>query len=314
MTRKRSGGLWGRQGREAGIKHGRAGDAIARFHMTIVVAIACVVVLVAVIFILGRRAQRQAVGSLAAALEKASKAKAGSSDVTIGWESLPVPVQRYLHRALLDGYRPIGLAHLRQEGRLRTDAKSERWMPFTAEQMIAPTAVGFLWDARVGVTPGFHIQVLDSLVDGCGTGQVSLLSAIPIASDGNTPQMNSGALHRFLAEAVWSPTALLPSEKLRWSPINDSTASATLTAHGVTVSLEFQFNAAGEVVGIFTPGRWGSFGGGYSQKPWEGRFNDYVTIQGMHIPKHGEVGWYDDGVWGRVWEGTLVSATYDLNG
>ena len=248
---------------------------------------------------------------LAAALEKASKAKAGSPDVAIGWESLPVPVQRYLNMALPDKFKTITLAHLRQQGRLRIDAKSERWMPFTAEQTIAPTAAGFLWDARVGVTPGFHIQVLDSLVDGRGAGQVSLGSAIRIASDGGTPEMSSGALHRFLAEAVWSPTALLPTERLRWSAIDDNTACATLTARGVTVSLEFLFNAAGEVVGIFTPKRWGSFGGRYVQKPWEGHFRDYVTVQGMRVPKHGEIGWYDDDVWGRVWEGKILGAQYE---
>jgi hypothetical protein len=283
--------------------------------MTIAVAIACVVVLVAaVIFVLGRRVQRQAAGSLAAALEDASKDKAGLVQESIDYDNLPLPVQRYLHMALPDGPKSIRLAHLRQEGRLRLDAKTERWMPFIAEQTIAPVATGFLWDARVGVTPGFHIQVLDSLVDGRGAGQVSLFSAIRIASDSGTPQMNSGALHRFLAEAVWSPTALLPSERLRWSSIDDSTACATLTANGATVSLEFRFNAAGEVVGIFTPGRWGSFGGRYLQKPWEGRFRDYVTVQGMRVPKHGEVGWCDDGVWGQVWEGTLLEARYDFKG
>lgn len=264
------------------------------------------------IFVLGRRAQRQAAGSLAAALEKASKVKTGLVQGSIDYDSLPPPVQRYLHMALPDGCRTIGLAHLRQDGRLRTNAKSERWMTFTAEQMIAPTATGFIWDARVGAAPGIHIRVLDSLVDSRGAGQVSLLSAIRIASTGGTPQMNSGALHRFLAEAVWSPTALLPSERLRWSAIDDSTACATLTVHDVTVSLEFRFNAAGEVVGIFTPGRWGSFGGSYVQKPWKGRFREYVIVQGMRIPKHGEVGWYDGSVWGAVWEGTLLEAKYDF--
>ncbi|NDP62954.1 DUF6544 family protein [Polaromonas sp.] len=278
--------------------------------MTMVVAITCAVVIAAVIFVLGCRAQRQAVGSLAAALEKASKVKTGLVQGSIDYDSLPPPVQRYLHMALPDGFETIGLAHLRQEGRLRLDAKTERWMTFTAEQTIAPTTTGFLWDARVRATLGIHIRVLDSLVDGRGAGQVSLLSAIRIASDGGTPEMNSGALHRFLAETVWSPTALLPSERLRWSAIDDRTACATLTVHDVTVSLEFRFNAAGEVVGIFTPGRWGSFGGSYVQKPWEGRFREYVPVQGMRIPKHGEVGWYDGSVWGAVWEGTLLEAQY----
>ena len=124
--------------------------------------------------------------------------------------------------------------------------------------------------------------------------------------------MNNGALHRFLAEAVWSPTVLIPSKHLRWSAIDDNMACVTLTAHCVTVSLEFRFNATGEVVRIFTPKRWGSFGGRYVQKPWEGRFRDYVSVQGMRVPKHGKVGWYDGIVWeqsgkARFWKPNTTS-------
>ena len=109
-----------------------------------------------------------------------------------------------------------------------------------------------------------------------------------------------------------SPAALLPSKTPRWSPIDDSTECATLTVHDVIAALEFRFNAAGQVVGIFTPGHWGSFGGSYVQKPWKGRFREYVTVQGMRIPKHGEVGWYEGSVWGSVLEGTLLQAKYDF--
>ena len=105
---------------------------------------------------------------------------------------------------------------------------------------------------------------------------------------------------------------MLPSESLRWIPIDDNRACATLTTGGVTVSLEFRFNATGEIVSIYTPARWGKFGDNYVQKPWEGHLRDYVTIHGMRVPNHGEVGWYDDGVWQRVWEGAMVGATYEL--
>ena len=72
-----------------------------------------------------------------------------------------------------------------------------------------------------------------------------------------------------MAEAVWYPTALLPSKHLSWSTIDDTKALATLTVGAVAVSLEFRFNTTGEVVGIYSPGRWGSFDRGYDRKPWE---------------------------------------------
>ena len=123
--------------------------------------------------------------------------------------------------------------------------------------------------------------------------------------------MNSGALHRYLAEAVWYPTALLPSAKLRWTAIDDDTALATLTDNEVSVALEFRFNATGEVASIFTPGRWGKFEGGYKQVPWEGHFRTYVTRDGMIVPSEGEVGWYSDGAWRSIWKGTVTDATYE---
>ena len=124
--------------------------------------------------------------------------------------------------------------------------------------------------------------------------------------------MNSGALHRYLAEAVWYPTALLPSAKLRWSPIDDNAALATLTDNGITVSLEFRFNATGEVAGIYSPARWGAFDGGYKQVPWEGHFLEYQSRGGIVVPSEGEVGWYSGGKWRPVWKGRIIEANYEL--
>ena len=96
--------------------------------------------------------------------------------------------------------------HISQIGTLRTDPKSERWMSFSAEHFVVPPATGFVWDARVNVAPLVHVRVRDSLIEGRGAGLVSFLSAFTVGGDAGTPEMNSGSLHRFLAEAVWYPT------------------------------------------------------------------------------------------------------------
>ena len=62
-----------------------------------------------------------------------------------------------------------------------------------------------------------------------GTEQVALLSAVPIGSVGGTTEMNFSPLHRFLAKAVWYPTALLPSPALSWTLMDDVSALETLT-------------------------------------------------------------------------------------
>jgi hypothetical protein len=69
--------------------------------------------------------------------------------------------------------------------------------------------------------------------------------------------------------------------------------------------LEFRFAQTGEVIGIYTPGRWGMFPGGYRQVPWEGHFRDYRERDGVVVPTEGNVGWYVDDEWRAVWKGTV---------
>jgi hypothetical protein len=129
------------------------------------------------------------------------------------------------------------------------------------------------------VAPFVHVRVLDALVEGRGPGQVSLMSAFPVMFDADTPEMNEGSLHRYLAKAVWYPTALLPGPHLRWTAIDANTALATLTGKGVTVSLECRVANSGEVTGIYTPARWGKFPEGYRQ--WRGKATSVTTLSAM---------------------------------
>ncbi len=223
---------------------------------------------------------------------------------------LPAPVARYLQLALGENRTHPETVEIHQSGELRTDEMSERWMPFTATHLATPRGCGFIWNARIRLAPLMHLRVLDSLVDGQGAGQAILQSVLKVAEETNSPQMNSGALHRFLAEAVWYPWALAPSQALRWTAIDDQRALATLTCGKTTVSLEFRFLEDGTVAGIYTPARWGRFAGRYEQVPWEGRFSDYQRQSGILIPSKGEVGWYRDGQLRTVWRGTVRSARH----
>ena len=271
--------------------------------MTLAILAAILTVLVLAVWIGSRRQQ----AALSALVDRVMRG-ATTAEVLSGAEgldTLPPPVARYLRMALPLG-QAIRFVRITQIGTLRTDVGNDRWMAFDAEHFAAPHANGFVWNARVAIVPLLHIRVRDAFVDGQGSGQVSLLSAFTVSAAAGTPEMNSGSLHRFLAEAVWYPTALLPSSKLRWSPVDGNKAIATLTDHGVSVSLEFRFADNGEVTGIHTPARWGRFGGGYQQRPWEGHFRNYQRRGDIIVPMDGEVGWYLGDQWHAVWKGTVT--------
>lgn len=223
---------------------------------------------------------------------------------------LPAPVRRYLNLGLPKGTAYPSSVAMSQHGTLRTATSSNRWYAFKAVQHVAPAAQAFVWDARVA-TPLLHVRVLDSLITGKASGRVLLGSAVRLASGSDSPQLNSGALHRFLAEAVWYPWALLPSDALRWEAIDDRTARATVSVGKLSVSLEYRFGDDGLVSSVYSTGRWGRFRGQYARVPWEGFFSSYDERDGFRVPLSAEVGWHRDGRLELVWKGRVQSIAFE---
>jgi hypothetical protein len=123
----------------------------------------------------------------------------------------------------------------------------DKWSPFTATQLVITQRPGFDWDARIQMAPGLNAFVHDTYLLGEGSLHASLLGLFTVAKMHGAPENNQGELLRFFAEATWYPTALLPSQGVRWEAIDDTSARATLTDGATTVSLVFQFNAEGAI-------------------------------------------------------------------
>ena len=224
---------------------------------------------------------------------------------------LPPPVTRYFKHVLTNGQDIIQSTRFNQSGELRSNPTEENWSTFTAQQLVMTRS--FIWNAKIKLPLGVHIRVIDSYVDGKGAAYVSFNSAVGLGSESDITELNSGALHRYLAEGVWSPTALLPRAGVVWTAIDENTALATLADGNNSVSLEFRFNETGEVVSIYTPGRYSKVDDGYELMQWEGHFDDYREIAGMRIPMFGEVGWYVDGELELVWKGKLLKVEYEFH-
>jgi hypothetical protein len=81
----------------------------------------------------------------------------------------------------------------------------------------------------------------------------------------------------------------------------------------VTVEVEFRFDDAGDIVGMYAPARPRKTSTGYTLDAWEGHFIDYADRAGLRVPLHGEDGWYVDGAWACVWRGRIVEAHYQFD-
>jgi hypothetical protein len=274
--------------------------------------LACVAL--TVVILVGTWRQRRITVEMVDGLLRQPHSYTAATRVTFeNFNQLRTPVARYFRLVLRDGQSLIRSARFAQIGQLRISMSSDRWSSFTARQTVAPFSVGFLWDAKVHVAPLLHVRVRDAYVAAQGRGAVSLLSAIELKAEAGGAELNAGELYRFLAEAVWYPTALLPREGLAWRAIDKNKALVTLTHAGTTVSVEFRFNDLGEVTSIYAPGRPLQLPeGGYEVTPWEGRVRGYEEHAGMRIPTEAEVGWYVAGTWSPVWRGTITSVDYEF--
>lgn len=225
-------------------------------------------------------------------------------------EALPPPVARYFETVLERDSGHVVRATLRHEGEFAL--KPNQWKPFTSRQLYVTAPRGFLWDASIAMFSFLPIRVRDGYFLGRGTTTASLGGAIPIVDAGGRDAMADASLLRYLAEAAWFPTALLPGDGIEWTAIDDSTARVTLTDDSHRVSLDVHFGRVGGIVRV-TGDRGREEKGKVIPTPWEGRFSEeLLTVGGMRIPASGEVAWLLPEGRFTYWRGRVVNAGYDV--
>lgn len=168
---------------------------------------------------------------------------------------LPLPVQRYFRTVLQAGQPLVAAVQIRHAGQCNLGETQAHWRGFTSSQVTITRPPGFEWDGRISMGLGVRVFVHDAYVAGEGRLHAALLGLLPFADIRGTPEMAHAELLRFLAEAVWYPTALLPSQGVRWEAIDDLAASATLTDGATTAVLEMGFDVAGLISSVRAPSR-----------------------------------------------------------
>ena len=206
-------------------------------------------------------------------------------------EGLPAPVQRYFRAVLKDGQPLISAVSLEQIGTFNMSEAGEQWKPFTATQRVITQRPGFDWEARVMMMPGVAVRVHDAYIAGVGILHASLFGLFTMANQRGTPEAVQGELLRFFAEAVWYPTALLPSQGVHWEAVDDTSAKSTLKDGETTVMLLFRFGGDSLIESVRAEARGRTIPGTTIPIPWEGRFSNYELREGMRIPLEGEIAW-----------------------
>lgn len=225
-------------------------------------------------------------------------------------DGLPTPVARYLRFALPNGQRRIRAARIRWGGEMRLQPNAA-WSPYTAEQHFTIAPPGFVWDAEFRMVPLVPVRVRDSYVAGQGQMLGRFGGVVSVVNQGGTREMAAGALARWLGEAAWFPTALLPGSGVTWEPVDDRTSRATVTDGATSVSADFHFAPTGELTSM-TAMRYRDVNGTGVLTPFEGRYDRFVRREGMMVPASAEVAWLRPAGRFDYWRGRPVEVSYDL--
>ena len=224
-------------------------------------------------------------------------------------DGLPAPVVRYLSFALLPGQPLVRRARVEHRGEFLV--APGRWRPFTSVEHFVVRPPGFVWDAAIRSAPLVVVRVRDGYHRGVGSMRAAVGALVPVTDQRGTPEMAEASLQRYLAEAPWVPTALLPGAGVVWTAVDDGTARATLTDRGVSASVDFHVGAGGELLRVSAL-RHRDVDGTPVPTPWVGRSWDYRRLEGMMVPTAGDVEWCPpDGPPVAYWRARLTRVAYE---
>lgn len=205
------------------------------------------------------------------------------ADKTFQYEiiaNLPEPVQRYFKHVLKDGQAYISYVSLTHGGHFKL-GQDKKWMNIEGEQYFTTEKPGFIWK---GTTAMFTAR--DMYIGDKGRLVVLLLSLFKVV-DSKGEKFNEGELQRWLAESVWFPTNLLPSDQLNWSAIDAQTAKLTFQYQDVSFFYVVTFNKMGEIAHMETQ----RFMSESNREIWHCKFTDYREMHQIMVPTIGEVTW-----------------------
>ena len=224
-------------------------------------------------------------------------------------EDLPAPVQRYF-RAVLKNRQPlIAAATFELAGTINMSVNGgEQWKPFTSWQRAVVHRPGFLWNGRVTMFPGLVAHVHDSYISGVGSLHAAMLGLFAVAEVYGGGEIARAELMRYFAEMVWYPTALLPSQGVLWTAVDDHSANATLVDGPISLTLLFRFDDAGLITTVHADARGSGSGKEMVMLPWDCTVSNYQLRHGMMVPTHGVVGKGDK----SYFMGDLRSLAYEF--
>jgi hypothetical protein len=274
-------------------------------------ALVVVVVVVAGVWIAGALRWQEHQRELQSGLMQFRREPAPAVFVEHELDLLPANVQRFFHTVLPPGQRVVAAARLRHRGTMNLASEGESWVPFVSHQSVVTQRPAFVWNATVTMWGVVPVRVVDAYVRGEGRSEAALCGLVPLGEQRGRGAVATAQLQRFLAEAPWYPTALLPRQGVQWRAAGDRQATATLQDGDASATLTFTFDAEGRIERVHADARGRRVGDELVPTPWTGRFWDYAERDGMQVPLQAEVAWVLPDGERPYWRGRIDTIDYE---
>ncbi|MBL8951567.1 MAG: hypothetical protein JNK82_12370 [Myxococcaceae bacterium] len=224
----------------------------------------------------------------ARALLRAVPAGAGDVVGLADLEPLPAPIRRWLGAAGVVGRPRVRTVRLLQTGQMRL-GRNSGWLNVAAEQYFDVPGAAFVWSVKTKLFDVLPLLGRDRLAGGHGNMLIVAAGLVTVAN-GTGAKIDQGTQLRYLAELVWFPSAAL-EPYVRWQPLDDHRARATLTKDGTTVSADFTIDDRGRFESL-TAQRWYSPPGGTpSLQTWVIPARAWRRFDGVEVPSQGDAVW-----------------------
>ncbi|NQV41026.1 MAG: hypothetical protein HQ506_01620 [Candidatus Marinimicrobia bacterium] len=202
-------------------------------------------------------------------------------------EKLPEPVKRFMEYSQVVGTPYIKKATIKQTGLFKM-APDKSWTPFKATQIYNIAEASFEWKVRMKMAPLVIVKGTDALRDGCGSMKIKLFGLIPLVN-AKGPEMDQGAMTRYLSEIIWFPQALL-DDHISWEAGDSLSAKATFTIDKKSVEGVFYFNEIGQIT-RFECDRYATEGKDMVLRPWVTPVDKYEEMGGLRLGVRGRAIW-----------------------
>jgi hypothetical protein len=121
--------------------------------------------------------------------------------------------------------------------------------------------------------------------------RVKLFGLIRVV-DAAGPEMDQGALMRWLNETMWFPQ-VWATDVIAWTSIDDTSAVGSVTADDLTVEAEFRFDGEGRLID-FHADRYETVDSGFRLSPWSTPLTEHSRFDGIEVPSYGSALWHHE--------------------